>query len=86
METSIEHNEKKCRFDLIVDGQAGGYLTYDVYDGCLDIRHTVVNYELRGNKLGDVLIDAAVKYADEKGLKIVPTCGFARKLLDHNDG
>jgi len=81
METSIEHCEENCRFNLIVDGQARGYLTYEIYDGCLDIQHTVVSTELRGNKLGEVLIAAATEFAEGKGLRIVPTCGYAKKLL-----
>jgi len=82
MEARVEHNEGGCKFDLIVDGQAGGYLTYEIYDGCLDIQHTVVNRELRGNKLGEILIAAATEFADRKGLRIVPTCGYAKKLLE----
>jgi len=81
MEISIEHNEKDRRFKLFANGQAGGYLTYEIYDGCLDIQHTVVSTELRGNKLGEVLIASATEYAEERGLRIVPTCGFAKKLL-----
>ena len=81
MDTSVKHDEKGCRFDLTADGKRGGYLTYEVYGGCMDIQHTVVEPELRGKGLGDVLLDAAVKYADEKGLEIKPTCSFAKKKL-----
>jgi len=81
MDAKVEHDEKGLRFNLIVDGQAGGYLTYEIYDGCLDIQHTVVKAELRGNKLGEVLTAAATEYAGKKGLSIVPTCSYAKKLL-----
>ena len=81
MEKSIKHDEQGRRFSLIVDGQEGGYLIYELYDGRLDIQHTVVKSELRGNKLGAVLLAAAVEYAEGKGLKIIPTCSYAKKLL-----
>jgi len=81
MEKRVEHDENGRRFSLIVDGKEGGYLTYEIYDGCLDIQHTVVKSELRGNKLGEVLLAAAVEYAEGKGLKIIPTCSYAKKLL-----
>lgn len=81
MEKSIEHNEKKCRIDLIVDGQAGGYLTYEIYNGCLDIQHTVVDSSLRGHGLGKILLDTAVEYAGLKDLKIIPTCSYAANML-----
>ena len=81
MDAKVKHDEKGCRFDLIVDGKTGGYITYEIYDGCLDIQHTVVNAELRGNRLGEVLLAAATDYVGKKGLKIIPTCSYAKKLL-----
>jgi predicted GNAT family acetyltransferase len=81
MKTSMEHKEEEKRFNLIVDGQAGGYLTYDIYDGYLDIQHTVVKPEMRGNGLGEILLDAAAEYAKSKGLRIIPTCSYAKKML-----
>lgn len=81
METSIEHDEQDCRIVLMVDGQAGGYITYEICDGCLDIQHTVVDKSLRGNGLGQILIAFAKGYADENGLKVKPTCSYAAKLL-----
>ena len=81
MDAKVEHNEEGFRFDLMVDGQAGGYLTYEIYDGRLDIQHPVVKAELRGNKLGEVLIAAAAEYAGKKGLSVTPTCSYAKKLL-----
>jgi len=81
MKVSVEHDEKGSRFDLMVDGQAGGYLTYEVYDGSLDIQHTVVYPELRGNKLGEALVVATVEYAESRGLKIAATCSYAKKML-----
>ena len=82
MDAKVKHDEGCCKFDLIVDGKAGGYLSYEIYDGCLDVQHTVVNAELRGNKLGEVLVAAAEEYAGKKGLKIIPTCSYAKKLLE----
>ena len=81
MEARTEHDENGRRFDVIVDGRSGGYLTYEICGGSLDIQHTVVNVELRGRGLGEVLVTAATKYAESKGLKIVPTCSYAKKLL-----
>ena len=81
MKTRIEHDETDMRIILMVDGQAGGYIMYEIYDGCLDIQHTVVNRELRGHGLGQILIKAAVDYAKDKSLDIKPTCSYAQKLL-----
>ncbi|MCL2031947.1 MAG: N-acetyltransferase [Methanomassiliicoccaceae archaeon] len=81
MECSVEHDEKGCRFNLMADGQAGGYIIYEVCDGCFDIQHTVVYPELRGNGLGEVLVAAATEYAESKGFRMMPTCSYAKRLL-----
>jgi len=81
METSIKHDEERSRFDLFADGKEGGLLTYEIYDGVLDIQHTVVKSEFRGKGFGELLLAAAVEYAGKKGLKVKPSCSFARKKL-----
>ncbi|MCL1811642.1 MAG: N-acetyltransferase [Methanomassiliicoccaceae archaeon] len=81
MAADIEHDEEGRRFNLIVDGQAGGYLTYEIYDGCLDIQHTVVSGSLRGQGLGMILLDSAKEYARAKDLRVVPTCSYAKKFI-----
>ncbi|MDR1404866.1 MAG: N-acetyltransferase [Candidatus Methanoplasma sp.] len=81
MDGQTEHDCSGCRFTLTVDGEAGGYLTYEIRDGCLDIQHTVVDIAFRGNGFGGVLIRAAVDYAEKNGLSVKPTCSYAKKLL-----
>jgi len=81
MQVFVRHNYKLPRFDAYVEWTAGGYLTYEINDGCLDIQSTVVKEELRGNGLEEALIEAAVKHADKKGLKVTATCGYAAERL-----
>lgn len=81
MENKVEHDECGCRLSLISDGQTIGYLTYEILDGCLDIQHTVVDSAFRGQGLGKILLDRAKEYADINGLKIIPTCSYAKKML-----
>lgn len=45
------------------------------------IDHTAVDDSLRGQKVGDKLVAAAVEHARENGLKIFATCPFALKVL-----
>ncbi len=45
------------------------------------IDHTFVDESLRGQKVGDKLVAAAVEYARENGLKIYATCPFALRVL-----
>jgi len=72
----VTHKPESARF---VSDDA--FLSY-VRDGDhLDIQHTVVPRELEGQGIGSALVRAAVEYAEAEGLRIVPTCSFAREWL-----
>jgi len=47
------------------------------------IDHTEVN-EHKGEGVGTQLVDAAVTYAREHGIKIMPVCSFARDILEND--
>lgn len=51
-------------------------------DGVITIDHTEVDTNHRGEGLGEDLVEAGVKFARENELKIVPTCPFAKKVID----
>ena len=45
------------------------------------IEHTDVSDELRGQNVGLQLVKAAVEYAREHGIKIIPLCPFANSVF-----
>jgi predicted GNAT family acetyltransferase len=46
------------------------------------IDHTDVNVGLKGKGVGKQMLNKAVDFAREKGVKIVPLCPFARSVFD----
>lgn len=46
------------------------------------IEHTEVDESLRGQNVGIELVHAGVEYARHHGMKIIPVCPFAKKVLD----
>jgi hypothetical protein len=60
-----------------------GLMTYKKSgDAVIIIDHTEVDSNHRGEGLGEDLVAAAVEFARENDLKIVPTCPFAAKVID----
>ena len=58
-------------------------MTYSMAnDSKMIIDHTEVSDELRGMNIGKQLVNAAVEYAREKQIKIIPLCPFARSVFD----
>lgn len=81
----IKHVEKGGRGGFIVRGEDGKRLaemTYTTAGGSgIIIDHTAVDESLRGRKVGDKLLAAAIAHARENGLKIYATCPFALARL-----
>ena len=69
-------------FILHVDGERMGSLDYALPEaGVMQIDYVEVAPELRGSGLGSELVQAAVDWAREGNLKIVPICGYARAVI-----
>ena len=68
----IEENEKQIA--LMTYKKSGERL--------ITIDHTEVDSNFRGEGLGEDLVEAGVKFARENDLKIVPSCPFARKVIE----
>lgn len=72
---------KKGHFKAVEGDKEAGIMTYTYYnDTTFTIEHTIGNPEFKG--IGLKLLDRAVAYAREKGLKIIPQCPFANKMFD----
>jgi predicted GNAT family acetyltransferase len=50
-------------------------------DNTIEIFHTQVAEELQGKSIGKQLIEAAVDFARQKHLKIIPSCTFAKSVF-----
>ena len=77
---TVIHDEKVDRFEVFESGQIA-YLQYDEKNGVLDILHTIVPPQLEGQGIAQALTEAAVRYASVVGLKIRPTCSFAKMFF-----
>ena len=78
MEVRIEH--EPGRFVARVDGFEAE-LVYARDGDVLDIRHTWTPPPLRGRDIAARLTEAALAFAREHGLTIVPTCSYTRRYL-----
>lgn len=57
-----------------------GKIEFELNDKELAILHTYAY--LSGKGIGSLLMDAAIKYAEEKNLTIKPICSFAVKYME----
>lgn len=76
MDIKITHLVDEQTFELIIDNTRA-FVTYELYDGALDIRKTLVPEALAGQGLAGKLVQAAYDYAKEQNLKCLATCSYA---------
>lgn len=78
-----EPGTTKGRFVAREDGQDLGEMVYSVAGADkIIIEHTEGFPGSEGKGVGLQLLDAAIAFARETGIRIMPLCPFARKMMD----
>ena len=84
MTTEIEHQEHAERFVASSDGLRS-FLRYRRAGGdTLDLLSTFVHRDIRGRGVGEALVKAALDYARDGGMAVIPTCWFVDTVIDRN--
>lgn len=76
----VVHEPEHSRFAVHAEGKTA-VLDYQRVGGRLVLPHTGVPRELEGRGIGSQLARAALDWAREEGLKVVPVCPFVRAYL-----
>lgn len=78
-----QQNKSKGAFFIEIDGKTSAQLTYS-WAGAdkIIIDHTEVDESLKGQGIGYKLVDAAVDFARNETIKILPLCPFAKAVFE----
>ncbi|MFO7704844.1 MAG: GNAT family N-acetyltransferase [Halopseudomonas sp.] len=77
----IQHDTEDKQFYVAVDG-ARAYLSYmDLGKRTLDIYRTYVPNALRGKGLAAMLTEHALKFAEERGYTVIPSCSYVERYM-----
>lgn len=84
MEIKHSDYENKGAFKAVDELQkTAGEMTYSwAGDSKFIIDHTEVNPAFKGQNVGKQLVMAAVNFAREKNVKIMPLCPFAKHVFE----
>lgn len=79
--------DNKGKFYIEKEGRELAHMTY-VWAGTarIIIDHTEVDDAQRGTGAGKKMVLAAVDFARQKGIKILPLCPFAKSVFDKESG
>ncbi len=79
----VVHDAKDKQFDVTVGGETAT-LKYELGPGVIDLQHTSVPDTMRGKGVANALSRAALEYARQSKLKVIPTCPFVRTYLQRH--
>ncbi len=83
MEIQQINRESKGFFKAEASGKEAGRMTYSwAGKERIIIDHTEVNPEFKGKNVGKQMVLAAVDYARQNKIKILPLCPFAKSVFD----
>src|SRR5215212_3600217 len=68
-------NQETQQFEIVLDGETA-FAEYRLVHGAIILPHTVVPEAFEGRGVGSALAKAALGYAREHELKVIPTCPF----------
>ncbi|WP_323127777.1 GNAT family N-acetyltransferase [Acinetobacter indicus] len=78
-----ENNDSKGAFFVEANGERLAEMTYSrTGEDKIIIDHTTVSEQLRGQGVGRHLVEAAVNYAREQQIKIIPLCPYAKAAFE----
>ena len=82
MQITHKHENNKGAFVVEVDGNILAEMNYFYpVENQMIIDHTEVSEELKGQNIGFQLVQAAVHFARQQGIKIIPLCPFTHSVF-----
>lgn len=85
----IQHTEGDTKGSFFIDDDDGQVLAEITYSKAGDhkiiIDHTEVSEELRGENVGQTLVEHAVSYARKNELTVIPLCPFAKSVIERDE-
>jgi hypothetical protein len=84
MEEKVVHEKENERFIIYMD-EKEAFVEYNTGEDELNLFHTYTDPELRGRGLAAHVVRAALEFAKENNLKVIPTCSYVRAFIKRND-
>lgn len=83
MHENVAINERLHRFEIETDGGTA-QLVFHRGPSLLDLVHAEVPPQAEGRGFGSALVRAAMEYAKEQRLRVIPSCPFVRQWLQRH--
>ena len=86
MQTTVADNPAAARYELTVDGERAGFVTYRQSPGVIAFLHGQVDPTKERKGLGSQLVRGALDDVRARGLAVRPVCPFVQWFMEtHED-
>jgi len=83
MEEKVIHEKESERFVINLEGNEV-YVEYTMTGNEINLHHTFTDPALRGKGLAAQVVRAALEFAKENNLKVIPTCSYVQAFIAKN--
>jgi hypothetical protein len=84
MDTTVRDHPAQERYEVIVDGDVGGFVQYHARPRLIALVHTEIDGRMEGKGLGGTLVAGALDDARERGLAVLPFCPFVNRYIERH--
>jgi uncharacterized protein len=81
MASVVCENEGEQRFEIRLDGELVGVLSYRRHASRIALIHTEIDRQFQGRGLAAKLIGSALDAAEAQGLEVLPVCPFVQDYI-----
>ena len=86
MAAAVADNPQLGRYEISVDGELAGSVTYRRHPGVIEFVHTEIDPRFEGHGLASQLSRSVLDTARADGLQVIPICPFVRAFIrEHHD-
>jgi predicted GNAT family acetyltransferase len=78
----VRDNPERSRFEAFLDDKRVGDLAYSIDGAVVTLVHTAIRPEHGGHGYGTALVTQALDLIRDTGMSVVPSCDFARAVID----
>ncbi|MEV0719276.1 GNAT family N-acetyltransferase [Asanoa sp. NPDC050611] len=82
MESVVNDNPDKHRFEISADGELAGFAAYRLREGAITFTHTEIDSRFEGKGLGSKIARTVLDEARSRGLRVYAQCPFIAGYID----
>jgi predicted GNAT family acetyltransferase len=79
----VIHDTTKQAFVVNIENTSS-YVAYSISDGIMELYTTYTPPQLRGRGLAEKVVRAALNYAKENNLRVLPSCSYVKVFIERH--